>query len=42
MVVGSLIQKVEGAKRKLSRKSDTTAAIRYALSRWEALVPLWR
>ncbi len=23
---------------KLSRKSDTTAAIRYALSRWEALV----
>src|SRR5271170_744188 len=34
----SLRQWFEESLSKLSRKSDTTAAIRYALSRWEALV----
>jgi len=34
----SLRQWLEETLSKLSRKSDTTAAIRYALSRWEALV----
>jgi len=34
----SLRQWFEESLTKLSRKSDTTAAIRYALSRWEALV----
>lgn len=34
----SLRQWFEATLPKLSRKSDTTAAIRYALSRWEALV----
>jgi transposase len=34
----SLRQWFETSLTKLSRKSDTTAAIRYALSRWEALV----
>ena len=34
----SLRQWLEESLSKLSRKSDTTAAIRYALSRWEALV----
>jgi hypothetical protein len=34
----SLRQWLEESLSKLSRKSDTSAAIRYALSRWEALV----
>jgi len=34
----SLRQWFEATLPKLSRKSDTTAAIRYALSRWDALV----
>jgi len=34
----SLRQWLEGTLPKLSRKSDTTAAIRYALSRWDALL----
>jgi hypothetical protein len=34
----SLRQWFEATVPKLSRKSDTTAAIRYALSRWDALL----
>ncbi len=37
-LLGSLRQWFEMTLPKLSRKSDTTAAIRYALSRWDALV----
>jgi transposase len=37
-LLDSLRQWFEESLSKLSRKSDTTAAIRYALSRWEALV----
>jgi hypothetical protein len=37
-VLEFLRQWFEESLRKLSRKSDTTAAIRYALSRWEAPV----
>jgi transposase len=36
-LLGSLRQWLETTLSKLSRKSDTTAAIRYALSRWDAL-----
>jgi transposase len=36
-LLDSLRQWFEGMLSKLSRKSDTTAAIRYALSRWNAL-----
>lgn len=36
-LLGSLRQWFEATLPKLSRKSDTTAAIRYALTRWEAL-----
>jgi transposase len=36
-LVDSLRQWFEATLSKLSRKSDTTAAIRYALSRWDAL-----
>jgi transposase len=37
-ILDSLHQWLEGCLSKLSRKSDTTAAIRYALSLWDALV----
>jgi transposase len=37
-LLGSLRQWFQATLPKLSRKSDTTAAIRYALSRWPALV----
>jgi hypothetical protein len=37
-LLDSLRQWLEGTLPKLSRKSDTTAAIRYALSRWDALM----
>jgi transposase len=37
-LIAFLRQWFEATLPKLSRKSDTTAAIRYALSRWEALV----
>jgi transposase len=37
-LLGSLRQWFEATLTKLSRKSDTTAAIRYALSRWDALL----
>lgn len=37
-LVDSLRQWFEATLSKLSRKSDTTAAIRYALTRWDALV----
>ena len=36
-LLDSLRQWLETTSSKLSRKSDTTAAIRYALSRWDAL-----
>src|SRR5207249_6566088 len=36
-LLASLRQWFETTLPKLSRKSDTTAAIRYALSRWDAL-----
>jgi transposase len=36
-LLDSLRQWFEASSSKLSRKSDTTAAIRYALSRWDAL-----
>ena len=36
-LLDSLRQWLESSLAKLSRKSDTTAAIRYALSRWDAL-----
>jgi transposase len=36
-LVDSLREWFETTLSKLSRKSDTTAAVRYALSRWEAL-----
>ena len=36
-LLDSLRQWLETSLAKLSRKSDTTAAIRYALSRWDAL-----
>jgi transposase len=36
-LLDSLYQWFEETLRKLSRKSDTTAAIRYALTRWDAL-----
>lgn len=37
-LLGSLRQWFEATLPKLSRKSETTAAIRYALTRWDALL----
>jgi transposase len=38
LVLESLHEWLEGCLAKLSRKSDTTAAVRYALTHWDALV----